>query len=264
MLNCAVNTGGIRSKMRSERAADIGIVVAVVALLGLQVLLFLWNASMVWVPAIAVLLRWQHLSEHVHVHRPLLDSRFGKGVIDILLVLSTGVPVDIYYIHHVATHHRLDGTAQDWTSPFAFPRAHFPDRPVSMPQYVVTFFWRAWVRGTKAALAAERTVSLAASVGALVTLIVLGALCQPVGLVKFFVVPWFVLYLLAPVANWLHHSHCAYTSWDTAANSRFGLLNRTVGLNIGYHAAHHVDPDLHWTALPTLHRSLSDTRTEQA
>ncbi len=242
---------------RRATQADRCVLGMVVTILGIQVWLALIDASWWLLIPMIVALRWQHLAEHTHVHRPLVHKPLGRRIVDFGLVMSTAVPVDIYYTHHVATHHRYNNSADDWTSPFAYASASFPDQPVPLLRYVASFPYRSWIFSIRDLRATSGRGDLCGSVLVLLAGSATIFMASPTGFLKFFLVPWLALYFLAPVANWLHHYNCLYEDWQSSANSKLSLLNRSIGLNIGYHAAHHVYPDAHWSELPLLHAGLS-------
>lgn len=132
-----------------HRCDFMSVAVAVVAF-AYQLVACLVAAPLLFLLPVPLLSNWIHLVEHNHVHVPVFRSKVANEVFSWVLSLGTGIPVEGYRYHHVEVHHRYSGTARDWTSPFAYRRSRFPDRPVRQPWYVVTYMARAWRRGVPA------------------------------------------------------------------------------------------------------------------
>jgi beta-carotene hydroxylase len=236
-------------------AADAATVLVVVLVFCIQMLFYLSRASVAWGVAVIIVGRWAHLAEHNQAHILVFGSAKANLVFESILVLTTAVPLELYRVHHVETHHQYDNGPNDWTSPFAYRGASFPDRPVHMLKYVLTFAPRAWLKGTPIVLRSgrSRVVHFIASGCVLGSASLLLVLHHPMGFVAFFAVPWFILWLGLAFANWSHHRGCDYALPQTSANINLGFWSKRIGFNIGYHSTHHSQPDLHWSSLPCAH-----------
>lgn len=203
---------------------------------------------------VLVTARWAHLVLHVHAHSDIARTAFARRLVEAGLTIATAMPPPIYRVHHVDTHHQFNNSPEDWTGPFAFPGARFPDRPVAMWRYVVTFAPRAWIRATPIALrrndqTCRETLALLAI---LVVVILAAAINDPTAATLVLLVPWVTLFIGAAVANWRHHDSCTYDDACSSANSSHRMWSGSVAFNIGYHAAHHRFPAAHWSELPRL------------
>jgi fatty acid desaturase len=169
-------------------------------------------------------------------------------------MLQTGMPAELYRIHHVLIHHKLNNRPEDWTGPFSFKGTTFPSRPVGLLKYVVTFIPRAWTRSLRV-LKTGGSVRRRRTTFALTVLVLYHSLLLATApeYLACIVAPSVALFLLTPLANWLHHSSCSYSTWDTSAHTSLVVLNRKLGFNIGYHATHHRSPSTHWSDIPSLH-----------
>jgi beta-carotene hydroxylase len=93
----------------------------------------------------------------------------------------------------------------------------------------------------------------------LISIAVVGAACVYLihhdarAFVLFFFLPWCMTYLLAPVANWFQHVGCDATDPCRSANVNLSVVCGALGLNIGFHSAHHIKPALHWSKLASFH-----------
>lgn len=234
---------------------DVVSVLVVLVTLATQLTAYVLELPWFTVVPIIVLTRWLHLVEHNHSHLPLSHYRSINEALGWLMFLSGGVPLEAYRVFHVQTHHRYTNHAGDWTSPFAYEGARFPDRPVSLPYYVLTYSLMALCRVVIALL---QRPSSAATKRFLLSLAVVGTACAflihhdaPRFLLLFYV-PWLVTYLVAPLANWFQHVGCVGAGY-TSANVNLSVLCGILGFNIGYHSAHHMKPALHWSKLAAFH-----------
>ena len=235
-----------------EEPTDIASIAVALAFASAQVAA--WRARKPLVPALALAVgaRWAGLVLHNQVHTPIFQAdRLNEGF-EVALTLATGMPVELYRVHHGVHHHFVNGDG-DWTSPFAYPNAHFPNRPCSLPRYVFTLIPRAIRRAPKTLRAKrdpERSNRFHRSL--IVLGVVSGVLAtrNPKKFAAAFMTPWLVNMLGSPIANWKHHEGCTYEDRYTVANVNLGALSKSLGFNIGYHSTHHDDPALHWSKLP--------------
>jgi fatty acid desaturase len=63
-----------------------------------------------------------------------------------------------------------------------------------------------------------------------------------------------LFWLLA--SNYLQHAHARGDSEFAHSRNFLGGVNQ-LGFNVGYHSAHHHDPDRHWSELPELHARIA-------
>ena len=206
---------------------------------------------------VIVLMRWSHLVEHNHSHLPIFHQRWLNEVLGWLTFLNGGIALEFYRLQHVKTHHRYLNDEKDWTSPFLFRGARYPDQPVNWLYYISTYtiiglchclieilrqpgspcFKRFWA-----------SVGVVGSVSALLIYV------DSWNFLIFFYVTWWVAYIGLPINNWEQHVDCAFTSQYTSANIDLRLLCRRLGFNIGYHSAHHLAPTVHWSLLEDFHK----------
>ena len=118
-------------------------VTTVFAVLAAQVcgLVMNWLSYIVLVYLLVV--RHVNLVEHNHAHVPIFYSAFLNELLGWMCFLSNGVPLEFSRIHHVRNHHRYNqrfgSSEQDWSSLYGFHRTHFPDKPIGLVYYVLTF-----------------------------------------------------------------------------------------------------------------------------
>ena len=225
--------------------------IAALAITAWQFYVYFTSPNIGGLLALLVALRWLHIIEHNHVHSMMFVGRRLNDLIGGVMSIGTGVPVELYRIHHVETHHAFENGPQDWTSPFSFSSAQRPDRPVNVVKYVVTFGVRGWSRSLPIAL--RRALGTDNRVlPSLVLFIACSALLlarDPQAFVAAYAVPWLLYSFAAGWANWRHHDGCDFEGATQSANVDTRLFSRALGFNIGYHSMHHIYPELHWSLL---------------
>ena len=219
---------------------------------------------------ILVLIRQVNLVEHNHAHLGVFHSRFLNETLGFMCFISNGTPYEFYIVHHVQNHHaynqKFEEVEKDWSSMYGFSTAHYPDRPIGQFYYFLSFpiitichslihilrrpdssIFRRFVR-TMALFAIFCTVLIA---------------IDPISFLFFFFLPWLVVYFGLGDNNYAHHYGCKMTNPYDSSNTFLQLQYQAVGLYIGYHVAHHIKPDLHWSKLPEYHRSIQDKIPEE-
>jgi fatty acid desaturase len=250
-----------RASWAPRRQLDYAVVLIAITISSIQV--FVAQGGLphgLGILLVVAVLRWSHLAQHSHAHTPIFGSKRPNEIFDIVIMTQTAMPAEMYRVHHILIHHKLNNRPNDWTGPFSFSGSVYPDCPTSLIRYITTFIPRAWIRSMRH-LATERAHRQRRNKRALLIWAGFSAMIisefGAQGYLTAYLGPWFLLYLLTPIANWMHHSRCDYKSWATAANSNLKLLNRSMGLNIGFHATHHRSPQTHWSEIPTVHRRFS-------
>ena len=231
---------------------------AITAIAAAQLAIFGWLDDPRAVLAAAVLLfPWQlNLAGmcHNHHHYPTFRSPLANRGFEVLMFFQLGMLPYGYTLHHNIGHHRhyLDqtvdtnrwrradgGTMGSWEFAWRLCLAMYPN------------VWR--IGRTHPALFRKfmRMAWVCASVFALLFVI------DPLNAVLVFVLPLPPALLLQAQAT--HHQHAGLTASDplhasrTVTGRRYNL--RT--LNLGYHAAHHLRPGLHWSKLPAFHARIA-------
>lgn len=243
---------------------DLISVAIVLCTLSLQLLALSRNWPWYMVIPVLLLVRNVNLIEHNHMHLPIFRNKALNALLGWLCHLSNGVPLDSYKLHHVANHHRynnkFDATGRDWSSLFGFRGTRFPDRPIGKAYYMASFPFLAhgecllwFLRSPTSRPARGFVVSMTIvmpTIGFLVWL-------NPVGFVTFFVVPWVVMLFGMANNNYDHHHGCKMTNPFNSANNFLTFYYTTLSFNVGYHVAHHLRPNLHWSLLPRYHNAIN-------
>jgi beta-carotene hydroxylase len=242
----------------------------VVATLVLQLTAYFMAWPWWTVSAVLLAVRQLHLVEHNHAHLKIFRQTFLNELLGWMCFVSNGVPLECYEMHHVQNHHRhlqrFDGEKMDWSSPFGFAGTRYPDKPVGRVYYCLTFVLLAWhhcmieiIRRPGEAIVRRFARSSFICLG------VCGALAfmRPWQFFLFFLIPWLVVYVGMASNNYDHHQNCKLTNPYDSANVDLRFPYRLFGFNIGYHVEHHIKPTLHWSLLPSYHRTLEPLIPEE-
>jgi beta-carotene hydroxylase len=240
-------------------------VASVVFIVGLQIAGVVMNWPWYLAAVFVVLVRQVDLVEHNHSHVPIFHRDALNELLGWMCFLSNGVPLEFYEVHHVRNHHRFnqkfDAGGQDWSSLYGFTSTHFPDKPVGLAYYVLTFpvittchclltILRA--PGSKMSWRFVRSTVVVSLCSAALLFI------HPWKFLLFFLLPWTVVVFAMGRNNYSHHLGCAMTNPYDSANVNLRMYSRLLGFNIGYHVAHHLRPGLHWSLLPTYHATIAE------
>ncbi len=234
--------------------------------LGLQVAAYFGGWSWYWFLPIIFGVRWVDLVEHNHAHLPIFYQSPLNELIGWMQFLNGGVPLEIYRLQHVQTHHGYLNKEKDWTSPFCYQGTRYPDRPVSWRYYVLTYTaisvceaFAYFLRRPRSRQAKRFFTSLVIVFGTSGLL----AYHDLRSFLLFFFFPWFVTYFGAPINNWDHHVDNEFKDIYTSGNIDLRFFSTALGLNIGFHSAHHFKPSLHWSLLPKFHWRFMAPHTPQ-
>lgn len=190
---------------------------------------------------------------HNH-HHVLTFTRPGLNrFYEILLFLETGVLPYAWTIHHNLGHHKdyLDQSRDpaNWQLP--------DGRVMSRVRYDVVGALRIYpeiFRIGRDYPELFRRFKLWSTV-ALAALGVFLAL-DPVKALLLFVAPMPIMYLGLMDNTYMQHSDLDTRSEFTASRNSTSRLYNLISWNLGYHTAHHMKPNVHWSRLPALYAEL--------
>lgn len=200
---------------------------------------------------------------HLHVHRPLTNSRAFNRLLDIAMGSVTGMTSANWRMQHVFGHHR--GKDEDYTC----RSLDWALRRYTVPGALAYSFGNTWITFWQPLREAYRKgvcdniqepinyrSAFVEQVCFILFVVALG-LCKPL-LAVAFLLPWyFIVYAMTRYVDYLNHYGCTDEGMDFANNCLNGSFNWRIN-NFGYHTAHHLDPGAHWTTLPHLHAQIAD------
>lgn len=255
----------IRTGLLRYRADRITVVLVPLAVL-VQFALYLafqplWWEVIVMLGLMITLLRPVDLIEHNVAHVPLFHHQYQKleEFYELMMAVGTAMPMELYRVQHVQTHHHFTkfgaDLTHDWSGPFSYSGTRPPWHP-SHWRYAIMFYPRAWSRGIKIMMGKHRKTAAHGRFVRSMTLLVLSwswlAIFNWRAWLLFYVTPWMIANVAKVRANWNHHVGCEYVSPETTANNNQSWFAMELGFYVGIHAAHHAEPARHWSLLPQL------------
>jgi fatty acid desaturase len=190
---------------------------------------------------------------HNHIHHPTLRNRWLNEVFGHLLGLAKGHTSIGVLVAHNLNHHRFHGGAQDWIRPSLAGRG---PGIVRLVRYVIGASV-SMAHGRNAAAAPQlperqkrqqqrERVSLWLFMGVLLWLDWRCALL-------FVFLPWGLGMAMLTGVNLLQHDGCEPVDPYRRSRNFTGRLGNWFFLNNGFHTAHHLQPQMHWSRLRRFH-----------
>lgn len=192
---------------------------------------------------------------HHHQHVPTFRSAALNRALELVYGLHTGMPTNLWTLHHVLGHHLnyLDQTKDEsrW--------ARADGSQMGELEYTFNVTLTAYPRAVAVGKRHPRALRPFLLFGTL-TWLVCGALVWARPLQGLFV------YLLPMVTTlfytaWVTYDHHAGLESDNAFEGSYNIMNawfnRLTG-NLGFHTAHHYRQGVHWSRLPELHQRIRD------
>lgn len=192
---------------------------------------------------------------HNHVHtatfaHPLLNKLFG-----ILLTLAKGHTSAGVILAHNHNHHIYNGSKNDWIRPQLAGNGPGLFR-------LTKFIFNSLITMAKEKRKVEKTLlpkqvrqQLFLERNILILFILLLIYIDISTFLIFVVAPWIVSIVMLIGVNLLQHDQCSPGSKYNHSRNFIGRLGNWFFFNNGYHTAHHMDPGVHWSELPTLHNN---------
>lgn len=195
---------------------------------------------------------------HNHAHRPIWRARVLNRLTDVALSAAMGVPAFVFRASHIAVHHRGLARGTDRTHPARFgPGNHVVGliaHPFAVLRVVVPDIL-SWCAGVARRSRRAGVHFAAQAIAAAAVPLIAWKDGSTGALVAWLVPQWIGVHVLL-AANYLQHAGTAGGAAIGHSRSFLGWVN-PVWFNIGYHAAHHRAPRLHWSLLPALHARLA-------
>ncbi len=187
---------------------------------------------------------------HNHAHLPLWTNKPMNRLSDYWIALLQGHPVAVIFPTHIENHHVYNHGALDEARTYRFGGDHnhlwgYLVHPFHAIITLRRLVFKAVVRDRHAVL----QLALICLAYVVLGLTDFRKLFLFIIIPQFFGLHWFLS------SNYLQHAHADPHSKANFARNFTGAVN-FFWLNIGFHAAHHQKPELHWSKLPALHQHI--------
>lgn len=202
---------------------------------------------------------------HWHVHRPFTSNRALNTLLDLCMGATTGVTASNWRIQHVYGHHLGDEDRFRARDP-GIGKGYSAGRALSFcfrslwPSFYAPLR-EAYEKGARARVRSPIDYRWAFVEQCLLVALLAVLLIWRPWLGVLYALPWYVSnYLVSRYVDYLNHYGC-----DASGDAPLAIANNSLHAgfnahtrNFGYHTAHHLRPDAHWTELPRLHAQIAD------
>ena len=238
---------------RADRVPSLVVLgVFVVQLLAFFLLDSLWQVAAVMLVLLAFSAVPGSIS-HNHHHVPTFMRGWMNRAYEVVLFLETGVLPWAWTLHHNLGHHKhyLDQELDP------APWKHADGRVMSRIYYDVVGALRIYPEVFRIGRRHPELLRRF-KLWAIVSLAVLGVFVaiDPARALLLFVAPMPLMYLGLLDNTYMQHSDLDVSDDLTASRNTTNAFYNLVSGNLGYHSAHHIRPNLHWSALPRMHEEL--------
>lgn len=192
---------------------------------------------------------------HHHQHTAVFKRKKLNRVLEFFYALHTGAITNLWVLHHNLGHHRhylnqeLDQSR--WKKKNGATMGYWRySLEVSL-----TAYYRAWMVGNK-----HKKQQKEFLVFGLITfsILLLMIAYNPINSLFLFVFPMIISLFLTSQATYKHHVGLDTKNKYEASYSDLNTFWNLVTGNLGYHTAHHVKPNAHWSDLPEVHKKMLD------
>tara|TARA_R110002072_G_scaffold534_4_gene3720 strand:- start:3470 stop:4309 length:840 start_codon:yes stop_codon:yes gene_type:complete len=195
-----------------------------------------------------------NLINHNHSHVPTFGFRTLNIFFDFWLTLNRGASAIFIKVIHNMNHHTYSGTDKDWFT---------PENEGSGIHFLKPFVYlkvtlKKFRTGAKAQydqmpkpFNQQRTFEN-------IFLVIIIGLCLFNNWKAFIIytfIPWYFGNMLLVLTNLIFHRHAEPSDPYNISYNYNGNIENYLFLNGGYHTAHHLKPNIHWSKLKQLHES---------
>ena len=195
---------------------------------------------------------------HNHIHCPVFHSHRWNLSFDLLLSLMTAQASDGVVAIHNERHHAQNHSEEDCV------RSSLVGSSRNWLNLVTFFFVAAGKARRKKAAdvkrwktempARYRRYRMEQSISAACVVLLFAANWRAALL--YFGIPLIAGHWCIVTINLLQHQGCEHDSTYSHSRNVTGAFINWLFLNNGFHTAHHLQPELHWSLLPRLHREV--------
>ncbi len=192
---------------------------------------------------------WNHHHQHVFTFK----SQPLNRLLEFFYTLHTGVSTHLWRLHHVLGHHinYMDQTKDEsrWKDNNGKMMGEF--------RYSLEVAFTAYYRGYLVGKKHPRTQREYIIYGLLsLAVVVILTLLNPLNALFIYILPMIVSLIFTSWVTYDHHAGLdTEDEYEASHNNMSPFFNLFTG-NLGYHTAHHVRCNLHWSKLPEFHAKI--------
>jgi len=211
------------------------------------------NYSLIWLLISSLFCFNACIINHNHVHSAIFQKNIFNNIFGILLTLAKGHTSAGVILAHNYNHHVHNGGAQDWINPHLAGEGPGAVRIFRFVINSVITMARGRRSVTEAVLSTDARKQIRVEKISLLLFITIFIYIDAYIFILYVAMPWLVGVFLLISVNLLQHDKCKPDSKYNHSRNFTGKLGNWFFFNNGYHTAHHMKPELHWSKLPELH-----------
>lgn len=192
------------------------------------------------------------LLNHNHRHHPIFKKNWLNRLTNTWISILIGAPSTRLHLVHHFNHHKFYPSHDDWSHfeinakgsgvlrIFTYLKNSIHNMNLHRNELVDTKLKRRMI--------IEERISLYLFI----------AFCLWFNLKSFvfFILPiWFIGQVILLTSNLLNHDYCPQSPGLNNSRDFISPMENWMFCNNGYHTAHHLNPSMHWSKLPELHRT---------
>jgi fatty acid desaturase len=192
---------------------------------------------------------------HHHQHTAVFDNKIINRILEFFYALHTGAVTNVWVLHHNLGHHRhyLDQEKD----PSRWKKNDGSEMSYWRYSLEVTFtaYYRAWLVGNNHKKQQKEFLMY----GIITSLLIIAiTIYNPLNSLFLFILPMMVSLFLTSQATYKHHVGLDTKKPHEASYTDINKFWNVLTGNLGYHTAHHVKPNAHWSVLPSVHAEMED------
>lgn len=192
---------------------------------------------------------------HNHYHNNIFKNRWLNRILEYLMLLQTGAVPYAWTLHHNKGHHKHFTDLSKEPAPWKRPDGTIMTRWEFTIKNTFKIFPECFKIAKKHPVIKKRFI-----IACFMSFIILAGLIayNPINGLIVFLLPMILMLFNLIDNTYLHHVELETKDLTKASRNNLNKTMNFITLNLGYHAAHHINPSLHWSKLPELHDSIKD------
>mgnify|MGYP005696185615 CR=1 FL=1 len=193
-----------------------------------------------------------NLINHNHSHVKTFNNKTLNRIFDFWLTINRGASAVFIELIHNVNHHKYEGAKEDWFSPENEGSGPVLLRPFVYVKNTVKRFRK---EGKKYydKMGCSFTKKKNEENIFLIVFIMSACIINLKSFIIFVVVPWYLGNNFLVLTNLIFHKNTDPSDKYNLSYNYTGKIENIVFLNGGYHTAHHLNPNVHWSELKKLH-----------
>ncbi|MES2963320.1 MAG: fatty acid desaturase [Bdellovibrionota bacterium] len=197
------------------------------------------------------------LVTHNQIHCPTFASPWMNRALELALTIARGSTVTGMIVPHSLNHHPHNGSSEDWIRVDLAGEGPYLVRLCRYTWVALKSVAREKSRSNAPRLTATQRRHLLQEKAVLYGVIAAFLAWNPMLALTVVGLPWIFAMLTLLGTTILQHEGCDPLSfYDHSRNFESSIMNWFF-LNNGYHTAHHLFPEMHWSELPAVHAKIA-------